>query len=79
MKKTLRTSLTTKSQTTVPKPVREALGVGPHDPVYWEIRDGEVRLSAGEPRFYRWFGAIEVGPGSVVEDVAAARRMRGTR
>ncbi|MGZ5443271.1 MAG: type II toxin-antitoxin system Phd/YefM family antitoxin [Thermoanaerobaculia bacterium] len=31
------------------------------------------RLAKGEPAFFRWLGAIEVGPGSTEDDVRAAR------
>ena len=34
--------ITAKSQTTIPRAVREALGVGPGDSVAYEIRKGEV-------------------------------------
>ena len=36
--------ITAKSQTTVPRAVRTALGVGPGDELLFEIDDGEVRL-----------------------------------
>ena len=75
--KRVRTAVTTKGQTTIPKPVRDALGVEPHDSVYWEIADGQVRVTADEPEFFRWFGAIRVGPGSVSRDLTEARRKRG--
>jgi hypothetical protein len=57
--------------------MREFLGVGGSDPLYWEIVDGAVRVSTEEPRFFRWFGAIKVGPGSTVDDVRRARALRG--
>jgi len=73
----LKTSITSKGQTTVPKPIREILGVGPHDEVYWDVVEGKVRVSSGEPEFFRWIGSIHVGRGSVAADVALARRRRG--
>jgi bifunctional DNA-binding transcriptional regulator/antitoxin component of YhaV-PrlF toxin-antitoxin module len=73
----LKTSITSKGQTTVPKAIREVLGVGPHDDVYWDIVDGTVTVSAGDPDFFRWFGSIRVGRGSVAADLANARRQRG--
>jgi antitoxin PrlF len=35
-----------KSQTVLPKPVRDALGVGPGDQVGYSIRNGRVMLTA---------------------------------
>ena len=37
--------ITAKAQTTIPRPVREALGIAPGDQVAYVIRDGEVVLS----------------------------------
>jgi len=73
----LKTSITSKGQTTVPKAIREVLRVGPRDDVYWDVVDGEVRVSSGEPEFFRWFGSIRVGRGSIATDLARARRLRG--
>lgn len=73
----VKSTITSKGQTTVPKPVRDALGVSSGKPIYWEIRDGAVRVSADEPAFFRWIGAIRTGRGSVAEDVKTARRRRG--
>jgi bifunctional DNA-binding transcriptional regulator/antitoxin component of YhaV-PrlF toxin-antitoxin module len=77
MKKLLKTSVTTKGQTTIPKPVRDALGVEPHDAVYWQIAGREARVTAEEPDLFQWFGSIRVGRGSTVRDVASARKQRG--
>jgi antitoxin PrlF len=41
---TVRAKLSTKSQTVIPKRVRDKLGVGPGDSVEFEIRDGEVLI-----------------------------------
>ncbi len=41
--------LSAKGQVTIPKQVREALGVGPGDLVAYEIADGVVRLRRVEP------------------------------
>ena len=34
------------------------------------------RLKKGEPAFFRWLGAIEVGPGSIEDDIRTARGAR---
>ena len=49
--------ITSKGQTTLPKPVREALGVGAGDRVRYIIDDGEVRILAVGP-IGRLFGAL---------------------
>jgi bifunctional DNA-binding transcriptional regulator/antitoxin component of YhaV-PrlF toxin-antitoxin module len=75
----LRTALTTKGQTTVPKVIRDQLGVGPHDFINWEMIGDEVRVTGGSPAFFRWFGAIDVGPGSVEEDIKLAHRRKARK
>ena len=41
--------ITAKGQTTLPKPVREALGLGPGDRVRYFVVDGEVRMRPLRP------------------------------
>jgi len=73
-----KSTITVKYQTTVPKEVREKLGVGPQDVLQWEVVDGYVRVSPAGRAFLKRRGTIHVGPGSVVEDIRRARAMRGT-
>jgi bifunctional DNA-binding transcriptional regulator/antitoxin component of YhaV-PrlF toxin-antitoxin module len=70
--------ITSRYQTTVPKAVREKLGVGPGDVLRWEIVGGAVKLTAAKREFLKRRGMIRVGPGSAVEDLAKARQLRGT-
>ncbi|MDO5624894.1 MAG: type II toxin-antitoxin system PrlF family antitoxin [Pseudomonadota bacterium] len=57
-------ALTSKSQVTVPKAVRQALGVGPGESVDYEVQaDGRVLMfpvkapvQEGENPFLRWLG-----------------------
>ena len=41
--------LTSKSQTTIPREVREKLSLGPGDVIVYEIAGDEVRLRKGSP------------------------------
>lgn len=41
---TIQSTVTSKGQTTVPRAVREALGLKPGDSVRWFIVDGQVRV-----------------------------------
>lgn len=70
--------ITSKNQTTVPKKIREELGVGPNDVLHWELLDGAVRVTPSTRSFLRRRGQIRLGQGSVAADIRKARRKRGT-
>lgn len=72
-----KSTITSKNQTTVPKEIRDKLGVGPSDVLRWELIDGYVRVRAASRAFLGRKGTIKVGPGSPVEDVRQARSERG--
>ena len=66
-------AITAKGQTTLPKPVRRALGVGPGDRVRYVIFDNnEVRLLPVRP-VSRLFGVLKYdGPPVSLEDMEQA-------
>jgi AbrB family looped-hinge helix DNA binding protein len=70
-------TITVKYQTTVPKEVREKLGVGPGGVLKWEILGDCVQVATAEPAFLRREGRVKVGPGDPVEDVRKARKLMG--
>jgi antitoxin PrlF len=51
--------ITTKAQTTVPKGVREALGVKPGDMLVYRISKGRVTLARAEPVDRTYLKAVE--------------------
>lgn len=67
--------ITTKNQTTVPREVRQRLGVGPKDTLVWDLLEGRVEVSPASRRFLSLRGTILVGAGNVARDI---RRARGT-
>lgn len=54
----LESAVTKKGQTTLPKPVRESLGVRAGDRVRYVILEGEVRILPVRP-IHRLFGALQ--------------------
>ena len=52
--------ITSKAQTTVPKEVREALGVKPGDLLVYRIKGGKVTVAKGEPLDRAYLKAVEV-------------------
>ncbi len=69
--------MTRKYQTTVPKAVREHLGLSPNDALSWEIREGGVAVLAASTAFLGRRGTVHVGKGSIAEDLRRARAQRG--
>lgn len=73
-----KSTITSKYQTTVPKEVRQKLGLRPKDVLCWEVVGGDVRVAPARRGFLDRRGSLRVGPGSAVEDVRRAREVRGT-
>ena len=69
----IESAVTSKGQTTLPKAVREALGVGPGDRVRYVILDnGEVRIIPVRP-ISELFGILKYdGPPVTLEDMERA-------
>ena len=68
----IESSVTKKGQTTLPKPVRETLGLEAGDRVRYVISDGEVRILPVRP-ISRLFGVLQhEGPAVTVEEMEQA-------
>ncbi|MXX54384.1 MAG: AbrB/MazE/SpoVT family DNA-binding domain-containing protein [Gemmatimonadetes bacterium] len=68
----LESAVTRKGQTTLPKPVRDTLGVKAGDRVRYIVLDGEVRILPVRP-IRRLFGVLKYdGPPVTVEDMERA-------
>jgi antitoxin PrlF len=65
--------LTSKAQTTLPKEVREALGVKPGDMLVYRIAKGKVTLARAEPLDRAYLKAVEstLSEWGSAEDAAA--------
>jgi len=68
----VQSTVTSKWQTTLPQPVRKALGLRPGDRVRYFVLDDEVRIVAVRP-LRRLFGALRYdGPPVTLEDMERA-------
>ena len=74
-----KSTVTSKSQTTVPKDVRERLGVSPGVVLQWDVDGTTATVKVVEATFLRRRGMVRVGRGSAVADVRRARAERGVR
>ena len=65
-------NISAKGRTTLPKAVREALGVRPGDRVRYFVVDGEVRIRAVRP-IHRLYGVLaHDGPPVTLDDMERA-------
>jgi AbrB family looped-hinge helix DNA binding protein len=69
-------TITSKYQTTIPKAVRKKLGLSVKDALEWKMEDGRVVVAPAKARFLRFKNSVRVGPGSIAEDIDAARDQR---
>ncbi len=70
--------LTAKSQTTIPKEVRKALGVEPGDTLVYRISKGKVTLARAEPLDHAYLKSVEstLSEWDSPEDAAAYDKLR---
>jgi AbrB family looped-hinge helix DNA binding protein len=54
-------TLTAKGQVTIPKTVRDALGLRQGDQLSWELEDGSVRVRAVSPLDVAFLQGVEAG------------------
>jgi AbrB family looped-hinge helix DNA binding protein len=55
----VRAVVTSKGQITIPKPVRDALGIGESDQVEFEVRGKRATMKPVERNFFRWYGSVK--------------------
>jgi bifunctional DNA-binding transcriptional regulator/antitoxin component of YhaV-PrlF toxin-antitoxin module len=74
-------TLTSKGQTTVPREVREVLGLGPRQRIVYEIEKGSVRMKAAGGSLMAAAGSLADGKPALGKDKerAAYRKARAAR
>lgn len=78
-------TLTSKGQTTIPREVRELLGIGPGDRISYVLANGEVKLVARNQRLVDMLGFLgppPAGPRTIEEireGIAEAAAEAGTK
>jgi AbrB family looped-hinge helix DNA binding protein len=69
----MNSTITSKFQTTIPKAVREKLGIAIHDSLKWEVEMGRVIVSPVRGDFLRYLGSVKIGAGDISADIQTAR------
>lgn len=72
----MRSTITSKYQTTIPKAIRERLGLVVKDALEWKIENGKVYLYPVKSNFLKFRNSIKTGHGEISADIEAARNLR---
>ncbi len=75
----MRSVITSKYQTTIPKEIRETLKLSVHDAVEWRINGNVAVVSPTQQTFLSRRGAVKTGKGDIAADIAKARLVRSGR
>ena len=72
----MNSTVTTKYQTTIPKAVREKLGISVNDSLEWVVEKGRVVVHPVRSDFLRYLGSVKIGAGDIAADIQSARVQR---
>ena len=75
----MRSVITAKYQTTIPKEIREKLKLSVSDAVEWRISGNTAVVYPPQRAFLARKGAVKTGKGDIVSDIAKARLARAER
>ena len=72
----MRSVITSKFQTTIPKSIRDGLKLSIHDALDWEIKNGKVVVKAVHKNFLSHQNSIQVGKGNIQKDIETSKSLR---
>ncbi|MCP4754963.1 MAG: AbrB family transcriptional regulator [Proteobacteria bacterium] len=72
----MKSTITSKFQTTIPKAIREGLKLSVHDTLDWELKDGKVTLKPIHCKFMDYRNVIRIGKGDIEEDILESNKLR---
>ena len=72
----MNSTVTVKYQTTIPKVVREQLGISVNDALEWIVEKGRVIVQPVHNNFLSYQGSVKTGAGDIAEDISLARAGR---
>jgi len=75
----MNSTVTVKYQTTIPKAVREQLGISINDALEWVVEKGRVIVQPVHNNFLGYQGSVKTGSGDIAADIQAARDSRMER
>jgi AbrB family looped-hinge helix DNA binding protein len=68
--------ITSKYQTTIPKVVREHLGLSVKDAIEWKVEKGKISIYPAKKNFLKYRNAVKTGEGEIADDIETALKLR---
>jgi AbrB family looped-hinge helix DNA binding protein len=65
--------ITSKYQTTIPKTIRDNLGLSIKDALEWKLENGKVVVYPSKQQFLKYRNMAKVGKGDIAADIKLAR------
>jgi AbrB family looped-hinge helix DNA binding protein len=72
----MKSTITSKYQTTIPKAIRINLGLSIKDVLEWKVENGKVILYPAKRNFLNYRNSVKTGQGDIAGDIEAARNIR---
>jgi AbrB family looped-hinge helix DNA binding protein len=72
----MKSAITSKFQTTIPKKVRESAKLSIHDTLEWKLEDGKITVYPVQKNFLQYQNYIKTGPGNIEDDLENAKTAR---
>jgi len=72
----MKSTITSKYQTTIPKAIRINLGLSIKDALEWKVENGKVILYPVKRNFLNYRNSVKTGQGDIGGDIEAARNIR---
>ncbi len=69
----MKSTVTSKFQTTIPKAIREGLKLSINDTLDWELKNGRVILKPAQSKFLDHRNTIQIGKGDIEKDISEVK------
>ena len=75
----MKSTVTSKYQTTIPKSIRDELRLSINDTLAWEVEEGKVLVYPVQKNFLNFRNSISVGKGNIGKDIESGRTLRAEK
>ncbi len=72
----MKSKITSKYQTTIPREVRDRLNLSISDSIEWKIEKDRILVEPVNKPFLKYKGSIKIESGNIREDLLLSRKMR---